>query len=131
MGILDSAPSKSSVKICWTIERERERERKKGDGWEEGTERESERKGVGGSEAHEARRRASSANHEAEACYVTGEGRAEENQAQTSEICCTEARTSYIPNEGRIPSWTYSKTDVYRDSSVNEINCNLFISIQF
>ena len=36
-------------------------------------------------------------NHEAVSCYVTGEGR-------TEEICCTDARTSRIPNKGHIPS---------------------------
>ena len=42
-----------------------ERERKKEGAWEEGAERESEKKGVGGREAREVRRRASPANHEA------------------------------------------------------------------
>ena len=40
--------------------------------------RERER-GFGGREAREAKRRASPTNHEAESCYITGEGRAEEN----------------------------------------------------
>ena len=63
-----------------------------------------------------------------QSCYVTGGGKAEDNHAQTSEICCIDAHTSRIPNKGRIlrkipnkgriSSWSYSKVNVYRGSSV-------------
>ena len=109
--------------------REREREREGGVSVRK-AQRESERKGVlvgwrharqGGELAQPIIR---------QSCYVTGEGGAEENRVQTSEICCTDTRTSRIPNEGRIPrkmfrvqtghipSWTYSKVDIYQGSSV-------------
>ena len=76
-------------------------------------------RGVGGREVGEARRRGIPADHEAESCYITGESRAEENRAQISEICCTDARTSRIPSKkilvqtGHILTWTYSKVDMF------------------
>ena len=75
--------------------------------------------GVGERDAGEARRRTNPANHEAESCYVTGEGGTEENGAQTSEICYTDARWSRIPDKGRIPrKFFLSKLVVYQDSGV-------------
>ena len=80
--------------------RERERERNKIGGWEGGVERERvKERGIGGRETGEARSRESPANHEAGSCYVIGEGGTEENRAQISEICCTDARMSRIPKQ--------------------------------
>ena len=69
----------------------------------------------GGREAGKARRRVSPANHEAESCYVTGGGRAEENQAQILEnVVLTLARVVF-QNKGRIrnPTRSYTKLDLF------------------
>ena len=114
--------------------RKRERERKKGGRLEKGAERESEKKGVGRREACEARRRANPANHEAESCYITGGGGEEETRVQTSEICCTDAHTSHIPNEGCIPRKifeSYTKLGLFQGRRIPRFQCiwSSFLSV--
>ena len=86
-------------------------------------------RGIGEREAGEAKRRASSANHKA--CYVTGEGGTEENLTQISEICCTDAHMSRIPNKGCIPgkffesNRSYSKLDLFQGGHIPMFLCTI------